>query len=173
MPLDIIEFAENPLLEKLGKVERLLATEQQWCKGKLRDADGPHCLVGAIEAADASQELPHIILRATREVTEKRYWRIESSTTTRARCIVMSCSSFAKRGRTFSPKWSSNAIHSRGTENEPSHCGRRGRPLHGTSVLCDRSPMGPHRTSRRVTPRPQPSHSIAGVLARGGIRPPY
>ena len=78
MPLDSMEFAENPLLVKLGRVERLLATEQQWCKGRLRDVHGRHCLVGAIEAADAWEELPTIILRATREVSGKRYWRIES-----------------------------------------------------------------------------------------------
>jgi hypothetical protein len=73
-----MEFAENPLLVKLGRVERLLATEQQWCKGRLRDVQGRHCVVGAIEAADAWEELPAIILRATREVSGKRYWRIES-----------------------------------------------------------------------------------------------
>ncbi len=77
MPLDSMEFAENPLLAKLGRVERLLATEQQWCKGRLRDLHGRHCLVGAIEAADAWEELPAVILRATREVSGKRYWRIE------------------------------------------------------------------------------------------------
>jgi hypothetical protein len=78
MPLDSLEFAENPLLVKLGRVERLLATEQQWCKGRLRDVHGRHCLVGAIEAAHAWEELPTIILRASREVSGKRYWRIES-----------------------------------------------------------------------------------------------
>ena len=44
MPLDSMEFAENPLLVKLGRVERLLATDQQWCKGRLRDVHGRHCL---------------------------------------------------------------------------------------------------------------------------------
>lgn len=78
MPFDSIDFPENPLLAKLGRVERLLATEQQWCKGRLRDADGRHCLAGAIEAADAWQEIPRIILRAAREVSGRRYWRIES-----------------------------------------------------------------------------------------------
>lgn len=78
MPLDSIEFPQNPLLVKLGRIERLLATEQQWCKGRLRDGEGRHCLVGAIEAADAWQEMPRIILRATREVSGKRYWRIEA-----------------------------------------------------------------------------------------------
>lgn len=78
MPLDSIEFAQDPLLAKLGHIERLLATEQQWCKGRLRDGEGRHCLVGAIEAADAWQEMPRIILRAAREVSGKRYWRIEA-----------------------------------------------------------------------------------------------
>jgi hypothetical protein len=78
MPLDSLEFTQNPLLAKLGRVERLLATERQWCKGRLRDGDGRHCLVGAIEAADAWKELARIVLRAAREVSGKRYWRIES-----------------------------------------------------------------------------------------------
>jgi hypothetical protein len=78
MPLDSLEFTQPPLLAKLGRVERLLATEQQWCKGRLRDGDGRHCLVGAIEAADAWKEIAPIILRAVREVSGKRYWRIES-----------------------------------------------------------------------------------------------
>ena len=49
MPFDGIETFETHPLMKLGAVERLLATEQQWCKGRLRDAHGRHCLVGAIE----------------------------------------------------------------------------------------------------------------------------
>lgn len=78
MPLDSLEFTQPPLLSKLGRVERLLATEQQWCKGRLRDSDGRHCLVGAIEAADGWKEIAPIVLRAAREVSGKRYWRIES-----------------------------------------------------------------------------------------------
>jgi hypothetical protein len=78
MPLDSIEFTGNPLLAKLGLVETLLAREQQWCKGRLRDAEGRHCLVGAIEAADAWQDLPRIILRAVRQVSGRRHWRIEA-----------------------------------------------------------------------------------------------
>lgn len=81
MPLDSLDFAQNPLLAKLGRVERLLANEQQWCKGRLRDIDGRHCLVGAIEAAGAWHETARIVLRATREVSGRRYWRIESRTT--------------------------------------------------------------------------------------------
>jgi hypothetical protein len=79
MPLDGTEFAllEDHPLAKLAAVERLLATRQQWCQGKMRDEQGRHCLVGAMEAAQARQMLEPVILRAAREVGGKRYWRIE------------------------------------------------------------------------------------------------
>jgi hypothetical protein len=77
MPFDGIETIETHPIAKLGAVERLLATEQQWCKGRLRDAHGRHCLVGAIEAVDGRQLLQKVILQAAREVSGKRYWRIE------------------------------------------------------------------------------------------------
>jgi hypothetical protein len=77
MPFDGIETIDTHPLAKLGAVERLLATEQQWCKGRLRDAHGRHCLVGAIEAVDGRQMLQRVILQAAREVSGKRYWRIE------------------------------------------------------------------------------------------------
>jgi hypothetical protein len=78
MPLDSLEFSQNPMLARLGRVERLLANESQWCKGRLRDSEGRHCLVGAIEAADCWPEVARVILRAAREISGKRYWRIES-----------------------------------------------------------------------------------------------
>lgn len=78
MPLDSLEFSQNPMLVRLGRVERLLANESQWCKGRLRDSDGRHCLVGAIEAADCWPEVARVILRAARQISGKRYWRIES-----------------------------------------------------------------------------------------------
>ena len=77
MPFDGIDTFEPHPLAKLGAVERLLATEQQWCKGRLRDAHGRHCLVGAIEAVEGRQVLQRVILQAAREVSGKRYWRIE------------------------------------------------------------------------------------------------
>jgi hypothetical protein len=77
MPFDGIEAFNNHPLAKLGAVERLLATEQQWCKGRLRDAHGRHCLVGAIEAVGGRQLLQKVVLQAAREVSGKRYWRIE------------------------------------------------------------------------------------------------
>jgi hypothetical protein len=78
MPLDGTDLFENPALAKLNRVERLLATEQRWCKGRLRDAEGRRCLIEAIAAVDGRQELARPIIRAAREVSGKRYWRIES-----------------------------------------------------------------------------------------------
>jgi hypothetical protein len=80
MPLDGTEIAflgDHPLA-KLGAVERLLASERQWCKGRMRDRDGRHCLVGAMQAVDARPLLEPIILRAAREVSGRHYWRVES-----------------------------------------------------------------------------------------------
>jgi hypothetical protein len=77
MPFDGTDVYDNHPLVKLGAVERLLATEQQWCKGRLRDAHGRHCLVGAIEAVGGRQMLQKVVLQAAREVSGKRYWRIE------------------------------------------------------------------------------------------------
>lgn len=80
MPLDGTEFGllEDHPLAKLGAVERLLASERQWCKGRMRDRDGRHCLVGAMQAVEARPLLEPIILRAAREVGGRRYWRVES-----------------------------------------------------------------------------------------------
>lgn len=77
MPFDGTDTFDTHPLAKLGAVERLLATEQQWCKGRLRDAHGRHCLVGAIEAVGGRQVLQKVVLQAAREVSGKRYWRIE------------------------------------------------------------------------------------------------
>jgi hypothetical protein len=77
MPFDGTDAFDNHPLARLGAVERLLATEQQWCKGRLRDAHGRHCLVGAIEAVGGRQVLQKVVLQAAREVSGKRYWRIE------------------------------------------------------------------------------------------------
>jgi hypothetical protein len=78
MPLDGSELFANPALAKLWEVECLLATEDQWCKGRLHDRKGRHCLVGAITEANARQELTRPIIRAIKEVSGKHYWRIES-----------------------------------------------------------------------------------------------
>jgi hypothetical protein len=78
MPLDGTDLFEDPALAKINRVQRLLATEQHWCKGRLRDADGRRCLIDAITTVDGRQELTRPIIRAAREVGGKRYWRIES-----------------------------------------------------------------------------------------------
>jgi hypothetical protein len=78
MPLDGTDLFENPTLAKLGRVERLLATKQHWCKGRLRDANGRRCLIEAMTAVDGRQELTRPIFRAVREISGRRYWRIES-----------------------------------------------------------------------------------------------
>jgi hypothetical protein len=78
MPLDGIEFLDNPTLEKLEQLQLLLATEDQWCKGALRDRKGRHCLVGAIALADGRRELTKPILQAARELSGRHYWRIQS-----------------------------------------------------------------------------------------------
>ncbi len=78
MPLDGTEFFDDPALAKLWQVERLLASEDQWCKGALRDRKGRHCLVGAIAVADGRRELTKPILVAAREVGGRHYWRIQS-----------------------------------------------------------------------------------------------
>ena len=78
MPLDGSELFANPTLAKLWEVECLLATEDQWCKGRLHDRKGRHCLVGAISEVNARQELTRPLIRAIKEVSGKHYWRIES-----------------------------------------------------------------------------------------------
>ena len=78
MPLDGTELFANPTLAKLWQVEGLLATEDQWCKGRLHDRKGRHCLVGAITEANGRQELTRPIIRAIKEISGRHYWRIES-----------------------------------------------------------------------------------------------
>jgi hypothetical protein len=79
MPLDgsALGFVEDERLVKLNAVERLLATPDQWCKGKLRSEDGRRCLLGAMQAVEARQLLEPIILQAASEVSRRRCWRVE------------------------------------------------------------------------------------------------
>ncbi|HUC10191.1 MAG TPA: hypothetical protein VL985_07160 [Stellaceae bacterium] len=78
MPLDGSELFRSPALAKLWEVECLLATEDQWCKGRLHDRRGRHCLVGAITEANGRQDLTRPIMRAIKELGGRHYWRIES-----------------------------------------------------------------------------------------------
>ena len=79
MPLDGTDLGlfGDRRLEKLSAVESLLATEQQWCKGHVRDSHGRHCLIGAMLAVEARHILGPIILRAARQIGGKYYWRVE------------------------------------------------------------------------------------------------
>ncbi len=78
MPFDGTGFSENPALQKLDAVLRLLATEDQWCKGVFRTPEGRHCLMGAIQAANARLLLKQPVLSAIGDVTGRSFWRIES-----------------------------------------------------------------------------------------------
>jgi hypothetical protein len=72
------ESIDDYALMKLAAVERLLATEDHWCKGALRDGQGRFCLLGALDMAGARHLLAPVVLRAARELNGKHYWRIES-----------------------------------------------------------------------------------------------
>lgn len=72
------DSADGCALVKLAAAERLLASEDQWCKGALRDRQGRHCMLGALDAVGARHLLAPVVLHAAREVGGKRYWRIES-----------------------------------------------------------------------------------------------
>jgi hypothetical protein len=79
MPLDGSEMLfDEPRLAKLRQVECLLASEDRWCKGRLHDRKGRHCLLGALAEVDGRQDLTRPILRAIKAVSGRHYWRIES-----------------------------------------------------------------------------------------------
>jgi hypothetical protein len=72
------ESIETYALGKLAVAERLLATQDRWCKGALRDGPDRYCILGALDAAGARYLLAPVVLRAAREVSGKHYWRVES-----------------------------------------------------------------------------------------------
>jgi hypothetical protein len=56
----------------------LIGSEDRWCKGSLATLDGRrHCLIAAMHSVRAQQLLEPIVLRAIRDVTGKRFRRIE------------------------------------------------------------------------------------------------
>jgi hypothetical protein len=80
MPFDGNEgvFARNEeLLGKLDKVIALLAPEDQWCKGRLRDLKGRRCIVEALRAAKAKKQLYGLIITSARGVTGIGYRTVE------------------------------------------------------------------------------------------------
>ncbi len=69
MPFDATPYEiRNQALEKMDKVIWLLGDKRRWCKGALRTPDGRHCILGALDVADAS-DLRDPLLCAIREVT--------------------------------------------------------------------------------------------------------
>lgn len=77
MPFDGSEFSQGLAVEKIDRVIRLLAREDQWCKGVMRSSDGRRCLAGAVFDADARSLLAPVLLEAIHEITGKKHWRIE------------------------------------------------------------------------------------------------
>lgn len=79
MPFDgFSDGRRSYLLEKLEAVASMLASEQQWCKNRLRSPDGSRCVAGALADAKARLVLYRPLLNAANAVTGMRYHRIES-----------------------------------------------------------------------------------------------
>jgi hypothetical protein len=78
MPFDGVGFSVDDRLRKIDEVINLLATPEQWCKGKLSTYDGRHCIRGAMMAVNGVGTLQPVVLRAINEVTGGHYRRIES-----------------------------------------------------------------------------------------------
>jgi hypothetical protein len=78
MPFDGAGDGRGEVLQKLGRVIDLLASEERWCKGIAETPGGRRCLMGAIRKAEGHLLLEPVVLEAIREVTGRNYWRIES-----------------------------------------------------------------------------------------------
>lgn len=79
MPFDgFYDGRQGYLLRKLDAVADLLASENQWCKGRWRNSSGARCLVGALIDANAKLALYRPLLEAATGVTRTRYYRLES-----------------------------------------------------------------------------------------------
>jgi hypothetical protein len=78
MPFDGEGFAVGDRVSKIDQVIDLLATPDRWCKGHFKKPDGSYCIRGAMMAVGADESLKPIVLQAIRDVTRRRYLRIES-----------------------------------------------------------------------------------------------
>ena len=65
-------------LEKMDKVIDFLSDQRHWCKKQLQTPDGRRCILGAMNAADATHVLKAPILRAIKQLTGRDYQRIET-----------------------------------------------------------------------------------------------
>lgn len=77
MPFDALpDHRQTYLLQKLATVSDMLSVERKWCKDRLHGPDGSRCLVAALYDARARLVLYRPMLRAVREVTGIRYYRL-------------------------------------------------------------------------------------------------
>lgn len=78
MPLDDVGFSDRiGPLEKIERVIELLAREEWWCKGELVTPDGRRSMMGAVKEVEGAAVLPRPILAAIRQVTGRRFARIQ------------------------------------------------------------------------------------------------
>ena len=78
MPFDGAGYGGDArALGKIDEVIDLLNDGKGWCKLQLRSGDGRHCIVGALRTVRAEADLQGPILEAIRQVTGRRYARIE------------------------------------------------------------------------------------------------
>lgn len=74
MPFDgLPDDQQLYLLSKLDSLSELLATEDRWCKYRLREAGDRRCLLGALIDSNARLVLSRPVLNAARAVTGRRY----------------------------------------------------------------------------------------------------
>jgi len=78
MPFDGVGLPIDDRVSKIDQVINLLATPTRWCKAQFKTRDGRYCIRGAIMAVEGADFLKRFMLQAIREVTGKRYLRIES-----------------------------------------------------------------------------------------------
>jgi hypothetical protein len=79
MPFDgFSDGRRDYLLQKPEAVSGMLASEQQWCKYRLRGPGGSRCMVGALADAKAQLVLYRPLLNAANKVTGRWYHCIAS-----------------------------------------------------------------------------------------------
>ena len=78
MPLDDTGWEKRIVpLDKIDRVIDLLATEDRWCQGHLVTRDGRRCIMGAVQEVNGADSLIQPISLAIRQVTGRRFGRIE------------------------------------------------------------------------------------------------
>jgi hypothetical protein len=78
MPFDDAGYrGDTRIVGKVDEVIDLLNDGKGWCKQQLHVGDQRHCIVGALRRVGAEADLQGPILEAIRQVTGRRYARIE------------------------------------------------------------------------------------------------